>query len=159
MKKRTSVRIIRYVLIIVTILYCQLYSQRKDVTILHGKIRHVLTIGTPDTLSESQASYYKIRDIAVSNNEELFLGDGSECYVRVLDAKTGEEIRKFGRKGKGPGEFQDINRLRIESDSRLLVLDSRSKIITLFSRVGKYIMSSILKDDCDDAVLLNDSIF
>lgn len=59
--------------------------------------------------------------------------------VRVLDAKTGDMLFDFGKRGSGPGEFNLPRDVAIGKDGRLYVVDGGNFRIQVFDQDGKFI--------------------
>ena len=55
-----------------------------------------------------------IKDIAVDKRGNIFISDGGNNRIVVLDS-SGRFVRAFGRKGSGPGEFVSIGRISIDT--------------------------------------------
>jgi hypothetical protein len=69
--------------------------------------------------------------VAVDSSGRVYITDDQQMNITVYKP-TGRFIKQFGRKGKGPGEFQDIQDLKIH-DAHLYVLDPRLFRISVFS--------------------------
>jgi hypothetical protein len=69
--------------------------------------------------------------VAAGANRALFVADMFHQRVIGYDA-TGRPTQRFGRKGSGPGEFQDIAGLTVLGDSLLAVVDFGRRRIELF---------------------------
>jgi hypothetical protein len=87
--------------------------------------------------------------IAVSRAGDLYVLDDGESSVKVYDA-SGRFIRRFGRKGGGPGEFQWMTGLHVNSDVR--VTDMVQRRMTIFSLDGQLLRTEPLLAP-DDRVL------
>ena len=61
--------------------------------------------------------------------------------VRVFNAKTGEHLFDFGKRGTGPGEFNLPRDLAVGKDGNLYVVDGGNFRIQVFTKDGKYIKS------------------
>jgi hypothetical protein len=87
--------------------------------------------------------------IAVSRGGDLYVLDDGESSVKVYD-ESGRFVRRFGRKGGGPGEFQWMTGLRVNLDVR--VSDMAQRRITIFSLQGQLMRTEPLLAP-DDRVL------
>ena len=105
-----------------------------------GKV--LLTLGkagvagtTPDTFNMPSA-------VIVAPNGDIFVGDGhggtSNNRIVKFD-KTGKYIKEWGKKGTGPGEFDQPHCLAFDSKGRLYVGDRNNNRIQIFDQDGKYI--------------------
>lgn len=61
-------------------------------------------------------------DVAVSEDEKIYISDGKASNIKIYDFKTGKLIRVFGRRGQGPGEFMVPAYISI-SEKKLFVYD------------------------------------
>lgn len=72
----------------------------------------------------------------VSHEGQLFVSDGQENAVRVYDDE-GSFVRTIGREGAGPGIFESIGALHVDSRGRLLVADPSQMRVSAFSIDGE----------------------
>ena len=84
-------------------------------------------------------------DLKEDSFGNIYLLDDKECNVKVF-SQTGSFLRKFGSKGKGPGEFLRPEEMEFINDS-ILISDSRLKRFTYFDLEGNYLRSQKLKND------------
>ena len=78
-----------------------------------------------------------VRDIAGDKEGNLYVLDGKECDVKVFDS-TGQYIRSFSRKGKGPGELYSPGSIYINDSNEILIKEmTRAKMI-VFSIDGEF---------------------
>ena len=85
----------------------------------------VLTSST-DTL----LSY--ISDMAIDSRGRVYVADGQTASVIVLSPSLAYD-RMIGKRGEGPGEFQNVWSLQILPDDSLLVYDATVDRITVFA--------------------------
>lgn len=72
-----------------------------------------------------------IQGITLDEKGRIYVGDLSNLKVhRYLE--SGKHERSFGRRGRGPGEFQSISGVRVGPADSLYVYDTRSRRITIF---------------------------
>jgi hypothetical protein len=76
----------------------------------------------------------------VDDKENTFISDYQDNVIKVFD-RQGEVTRTIVRKGDGPGEFQNIGRLKLLPDNRLLVLDWEINRISLLDTEGNFFSS------------------
>jgi hypothetical protein len=97
-------------------------------------------------------------------HSELDLAVDTELNIYVLDIKNhrllkfdnkGNFIWKTGRKGQGPGEFINPEKVKISPSAKICVLDYPSHI-HLFDDQGKYIRTINLEGRCGDFYFLPD---
>jgi hypothetical protein len=95
-----------------------------------------------------------VDSIRVSENDTLFLArpfhivggpaghyfvvDGTEARVLEI-ARSGQIVRTFGRRGRGPGELERPYSATVSGDSILAVMDNGQKRVIMYDiRTGKY---------------------
>jgi hypothetical protein len=97
-------------------------------------------------------------------HSELDLAVDSELNIYVLDIRNhrllkfdnkGNFIWKAGRRGQGPGEFTNPEKVKISPSAEICVLDYPSHI-RLFDNQGKYIRTIKLEGRCGDFYFLPD---
>ncbi|NOR52766.1 MAG: 6-bladed beta-propeller [Candidatus Aminicenantes bacterium] len=101
--------------------------------------------------------YYPGR-YAVDNNENIYISDYQDQVIKVFDPK-GQWMRTIGRKGNGPGEFQNIGRLVLLPDGRLLVLDGSIKRLSLFDAKGNFINNHNFQNNAYNIFLAGPSFY
>jgi len=77
--------------------------------------------------------------VTVSDQGETFLLDTKECQILKINAQ-GELVKRFGKKGKGPGEFQFPGNIRAFKD-RIFLLDMMSQSLLCFDTDGNFVTS------------------
>ncbi|MBN1272271.1 MAG: 6-bladed beta-propeller [Candidatus Aminicenantes bacterium] len=97
---------------------------------------------TPLTLEEELAiggntdapneMFAQIRHIAVGDNNELYILDNKENHIKCFD-ENGSYIRTIGKKGKGPGEFDNPSFIYFKSGELMVSEFDRA---TFFSPEG-----------------------
>ncbi len=68
-------------------------------------------------------------------NGNVVVVDNSDLTLRVFDS-AGTALTPIGRKGKGPGEFQDISVLARCGGDSIFIFDNDLQRMTVFSRSG-----------------------
>lgn len=71
--------------------------------------------GGPDLFAE-------LRSVGVDDQENIWTLDWEDIKVRVFD-RTGKLISTFGKKGQGPREWENPNRMIVTPDGRGVILD------------------------------------
>jgi len=87
--------------------------------------------------------FYEITAVAVDARERIYLVDGGERTVWVHD-RQGRFIRRIGRGGQGPGEFQRPRDVAFLDDERILVSDADQQKLHVFSAEGDYQKSLVI---------------
>ena len=98
---------------------------------------------TSETIPER--SFSTIKGIDVDSYGNIYVLDLLAFEVRVF-AADGQFIRKFGRKGGGPGEFLNPRSLVLHNDT-VIVLDNS---LVMFDTAGSYVRSVATTPDPQD---------
>jgi hypothetical protein len=94
----------------------------------------------------------------------IYLLESLEGSITVYD-KDGKIIRQFGKKGQGPGEFENSVYLSVSPEKKIYVLDRPRKVIQIFDMNGKWLerrqllsvgMMNNLKFDSGGCVYIQD---
>ncbi len=96
----------------------------------------VLTIGEKDS-DNSAFLFSGITNLKVLDNNNIIVSDVSDNSIRVFN-ETGEFLRRIGRRGRGPGEFQHITSIFLDSENRIQVLDRFQNRISIFEKNGTF---------------------
>lgn len=120
------------------------------------KVRKVGTIRKPDTIASVPNFLSRIEDIAVLSKNKVVIADNQNYVLRVLDIKSGEEVMQVGRKGKGPGEFEIINRVKVLRNDGFFVIDNALMRITEFDLNGSVKRTIQLTRKVGDFLFLDD---
>ncbi len=70
--------------------------------------------------------------------QRIVVFDGGDALVTVLDGKTGRVLRRFGRRGAGPGELRDVVRLEIVGQN-IVAVDRANGKLTSFDLNGRLV--------------------
>lgn len=100
--------------------------------------QETLQLGTEDEEAPAHEIFRMVSHVEVDNRGWLYVVDTGETSVHIYDDK-GEYQKSFGKRGSGPGEFEFIIALFIDSNNRLLVIDSNNARITAFTLNGELI--------------------
>ena len=103
-----------------------------------GKV--LLTLGKPGGAAEPDY-FYQPNDVVVAPNGDIFVGEGhGGANSRILKfSKDGKFIKSIGKKGSGPGEFDQPHALAFDSKGRLIVGDRGNNRIQILDQEGKFI--------------------
>ena len=85
--------------------------------------------------------FYQPNDVATAPNGNVFVAEGhggDNARIIVFD-KAGKYLREFGKKGTGPGEFDQPHALAFDSKGRLFVGDRSNNRIQVLDQDGKYL--------------------
>lgn len=104
---------------------------------IYGKevfsLEEELSIGEAEGREEYMFS--QIRSVAVDDEERIYVLDYKENNVKIYD-KNGKFVKKFGKKGQGPGEFFLPRTVIITNQDEILVQNIRS--LAFFSLEGDF---------------------
>jgi hypothetical protein len=95
-------------------------------------LKRDLVIGAVEAAPELE--FQNIGAIAVHNDGTLYIADGGSRTIRVFD-RNGKFIRKWGRRGNGPGEFSFVSALLLHGDT-VFTIDRQLQRVTTFTREG-----------------------
>ena len=76
---------------------------------------------------EAQTLSGPVADIAISRDAQqrfLMVADGSNSEVYVLSRADGKKLGAFGRPGRQPGEFRNLNNIAIDSKGNLYTAEA-----------------------------------
>jgi DNA-binding beta-propeller fold protein YncE len=110
----------------------------KRVMVYDAENRYVRAIGDPEKMGPT--------DVAI-HEDTLYVCDIDNAQVVVVDKKSGEELRRFGRKGSGKGEMFLPTNLVVDLDgnayvsdtgnARVLKFDSHGNLLQQFGELGR----------------------
>ena len=100
--------------------------------ILH--LEEELCIGEAE--GDEKSMFSQISSIAVDEEERIFIADWKESHIKVFE-KDGCYLMTTGRKGQGPGEFENINAMQLTYKKELMVFDGNSRRLTFFFPGGE----------------------
>jgi hypothetical protein len=85
--------------------------------------------------------FVSISDVAVNTKGDIYVADRRLNEVRKFN-KDGEYLLSLGRKGQGPGEFQNVKIISVNIHNDLIAFDSRLGRISIFSDKGELIKTT-----------------
>ena len=87
------------------------------------------------------SGFFQPNDVLVAPNGEILVaeGHGSDNARIVRLTKDGKYIGEFGKKGTGPGEFDQPHALAMDSTGRLFVGDRSNNRIQILDQSGKFL--------------------
>jgi streptogramin lyase len=105
-----------------------------------GKV--LLTLGKPGVAGNGKDTFNRPSGVAVAPNGDVFVSDGhgGDSNARVVRfSKDGKFITEWGKKGKGPGEFDTLHGIALDSKGRVFVVDRGNNRIQIFDQNGKFL--------------------
>jgi len=94
-----------------------------------------LSIG--DVEGKEEQMFKNIFDIAVDENENIYILDLNQRQIRVFDRK-GKYLRNVGKLGQGPGEFQYPGQIIISPNQEFVICDPIVRRLFFFSLDGVF---------------------
>ena len=115
-------------------------EEKANVTIIKKR-----QIGELDGPEEFIFDY--ISDVAVNSKGDIYVADRRLNEVRKFN-KNGEYLLSLGRRGQGPGEFQSVKIVSVNSHNELIAFDNMLGRISIFSDKGELIKTTkkLIKD-------------
>lgn len=101
------------------------------------RLERLLSLGGDQAGRE--AAFADVADIAASPSGEVYVLDAGDKSVRVF-SPTGRLVRRFGREGAGPGEFNLPISLRV--DSLVAVSDLGQQRMSYFTLEGRHVRTA-----------------
>ena len=98
-------------------------------------IREQLIIGDDEDASAEYLFYFP-EFVRTDSRDYIYVNDARRADVRVFDT-NGQYLTTIGKRGKGPGEMQEIVGMHVDGSDRLIVVDRNSKRLTIFTNMGR----------------------
>ncbi len=100
-----------------------------------GKL--LLSLGTADKPGTGTDQFNKPSDVAFGPAGEVFVSDGyGNSRVMQFDSR-GKFVKAWGKEGTGPGEFDLVHAIKVDSRKRILVADRENERIQVFNLDGE----------------------
>lgn len=103
-----------------------------------GKL--LLTLGVAGG-STGKTGFYQPNDVVTDENGDIYVAEGhggDNARIIVFD-RAGRYLREFGKKGSGPGEFDQPHGLAFDAKGRLFVADRSNNRIQILDKQGKFL--------------------
>ena len=129
----------------------------------------LMKLGTAGTPGEGENSFSCPSDVLVLPDGHVVVGDGHNHghggnNRLVKFTKDGRFVEAWGKKGAGPGEFQGIHALALDSQGRIFVGDRANQRIQILDQSGNHLATwtqfgspSGIYIDEDDTIYVADS--
>jgi DNA-binding beta-propeller fold protein YncE len=108
--------------------------------------RVLLKVGTPGVAGPAPDQFDQPTEVAVAPNGDFFVADGQSGRgdamgnARVVKFdRTGKLLKTWGRKGMGPGEFDIVHSIALDSRGRVFVADRQNNRVQIFDADGRFI--------------------
>jgi peptidylamidoglycolate lyase len=102
-----------------------------------GKL--VMTLGEAGVAGDDARHFARPTDIAWLPDGTFFVTDGYTNTRVVKFDREGRYLTSWGRRGKGPGEFNTVHGIAIDANRRLYVADRENNRIQIFDENGKFV--------------------
>src|SRR6266404_4298360 len=105
-----------------------------------GKV--LMTLGKPGMPLDAPGYFYRPSAVAVAPDGTIFVADGhgGDSNARIVKlVPDGKVIKTWGKKGTGPGEFNERHGIALDSAGRVFVADRVNSRIQIFDPDGKFL--------------------
>ena len=105
-----------------------------------GKV--LMTLGKAGVAGTGPDTFNGPSDVVIAANGDIFVADGhyGDNTGRVVKfSKDGKFFKAWGKRGSGPGEFDEPHSIAMDSKGRLFVADRKNNRIEIFDQDGKFI--------------------
>jgi streptogramin lyase len=105
-----------------------------------GKV--LMTLGKAGVAGAGHDTFNGPCDVVNAPNGDIFVADGhgGDTNARVVKfSRDGKFIMEWGKKGSGPGEFDTLHSIAMDSKGRLFVADRGNNRIQIFDQDGKFL--------------------
>jgi DNA-binding beta-propeller fold protein YncE len=99
----------------------------------------LLTLGVKGEHADDDKHFYRPTDIAFAPTGEVYISDGYGNARVVKFTKDGKYIKAWGKHGTGPGEFNTVHSVAVDSKGTVYVSDRENNRIQIFDPNGKYL--------------------
>jgi DNA-binding beta-propeller fold protein YncE len=99
----------------------------------------LLQLGTRGMIGADEKTFNKPTDVAVTPAGDIFVSDGYGNSRVVHFDKNGKFVKSWGRKGTGPGEFDIVHGIGLDSKGLLYVADRSNARIQVFKQSGEFV--------------------
>jgi len=130
-----------------------------------GKV--LMTLGHAGMPGDAPGYFDRPSAVAIAPDGTIFVADGhgSDSNARIVKiAPDGEVIKTWGKKGSGPGEFNEPHGIALDSTGRVFVADRVNSRIQIFDADGRFLAEwkqfgrpSAVFIDGDDVIYVADS--
>ena len=98
----------------------------------------LLTLGNYDVAGDGPDTFNRPTDVAFDPNGDVFVSDGYVNTRVVKFDRHGNFLSEWGGPGTGPGEFDTVHSIVIDSRDRVLVADRGNARVQIFDLEGSY---------------------
>jgi sugar lactone lactonase YvrE len=105
-----------------------------------GKV--LMTLGKPGVAGTTNDTFNRPSAVVTAPNGDIFVADGhgGKSNSRIVKfSKDGKFIRTWGKRGTGPGDFDELHAIAMDSSGRVFVGDRGNNRIQIFDQDGKFL--------------------
>ena len=102
-----------------------------------GKL--MMTLGTAGESGDDRRHFNKPTDMAITPAGDVFVSDGYGNSRVVHFDRHGKFVKAWGKPGTGPGEFNLVHSIVVDSQGTLYVADRSNARIQVFDQSGKFL--------------------
>ena len=102
----------------------------------------LMTLGKTGVTGDGPDTFNRPSGIVVSPQGDVFVSDGHgrDSNARIVKfSKDGRFVKAWGKKGSGPGEFDTLHGIAMDSKGRLFIADRENNRIQIFDQNGTFI--------------------
>jgi len=102
----------------------------------------LMTLGTPDEAGDNSSTdkFNQPNHVFIADNDDIYISDGYVNSRVVHFTPEGKYIRSIGGvKGSGPGEFQAVHGVALDSRGNIIINDSENFRVNVFDKDGNYV--------------------
>jgi len=123
-----------------------------EIELTELEVKPELIIGSEDESTDDNVFFSGIAQVLEAPSGDIYVLDMDGSCVNIFD-NQGKLIRKIGREGQGPGEFNRPFGIAIQPDGNLLVADSDNQRYQIFDKVGELITTHKIESDFPGRIL------
>ncbi len=97
----------------------------------------LLTLGIKGQAGTDEKTFNRPTDIAFAPNGDFYVSDGYGNSRVVKFSQEGKYLLAWGSKGTGPGEFNTVHNIQVDSTGTVYVSDRENNRIQIFDGDGK----------------------
>ncbi|MDZ7772292.1 MAG: 6-bladed beta-propeller [Balneolaceae bacterium] len=113
-------------------------NRKVNETIVYPEVE--VAIDSEGTIDGIRRPLGVIHELRIDENKNMYISDKSRLTIHKFDS-TGTFIRGIGSRGRGAGEFMDVNDFQIiqaaDGEYQLMVVDGINRIISTFTPEGE----------------------
>lgn len=125
-------------------------KHENGVKVVYNPKKPVLLSGIPNKLilaedlrigdksGDENYMFSSLNSVQVDDEGDIIIFDRKEVCIKVFD-KNGKYLRKFGKKGQGPGEIQSPYKIHLAGGKDITIMDRGNNRFSYYSKDGRCI--------------------